>query len=688
MKNKSMLVRILSIMLPVVFVSLIIIVSISCESSKRVINSEIKNRMENDLNSKIQGTEKILLKHSKVAEVLEKNLESFYKVYKDTDYKNLLLSVVKSNEDTYGSGIWFEPYKFDKNKKFFGPYVYKDKGQPVYTDEYCSDSYQYTTYDWYKNAINESGKTVWSDLYYDDVAKTTMVTSSVPLKDESGNKLGVVTADIDISTIQTMIKNIKIGKTGGAILLNSKGVYISDKDQKKILKTSIDKDDNKSLKEVGKDIIAKKSGEGSFKIDGKKYRIYYKSVPTTKWIIGMYISQAELYAPITNLIIKSILLTLACCFIVGIILFIIIKNITNPFKLVVKHLDNISRGDLTTEVSKKSLSMGGEIGQLAKAVNKMQSSLKNLIINVQDSSQSIDKEAENLSGVAEEMSNSSNNVSIAIQDVAKGATGQAENLVKATENLNNFGDILDKTIKAIENINSISNNINVLAKDSNGKMERYVTTSNNFSDSFGELYKYVEGFSKNIKDINDITNLINNISDQTNLLALNAAIEAARAGESGKGFAVVAEEVRKLAEQSKDSAGEINKRINEVLKKTNMVTDMTSTMDKDMTEQISTLKETMKSFKEIIKEIQDMIPKIEEVNDLTSVINTKKEEVLEEVEGVSSVAEEVSASSEEIAASSEEMNASSEEVAASSEMLNSMTKGMIEHVNKFKIKKD
>jgi methyl-accepting chemotaxis protein len=240
-------------------------------------------------------------------------------------------------------------------------------------------------------------------------------------------------------------------------------------------------------------------------------------------------------------------------------------------------------------------------------------------------------------------------------------------------------------VREIKVVDSNSKEISLMANNSSSEMNGLNKSVTNVSNSFKEFNDKIIALGKDINEINEITSLINRIAEQTNLLALNAAIEAARAGESGKGFSVVADEIRKLAEQSKDSSENISKLINAISNNTEVIVQESVVMDYEMINQAKIIDNSITSFKKIIQAVDEVIPKIETVKSSAENIENDKKTILTKIDGLSSILVEISASAEEISASSEEMNASTEEVASSAQILSNMTIQMIEEVNKFKV---
>ena len=542
--------------------------------------------------------------------------------------------------------------------------------------------------DYFKKAM--SGEKNVSDPILSKTDKKIIVIYAVPIK--NGNEVvGVLTAVRDGNELSDITKDITFGKTGQAFMINKQGITVADANKDLVLKSdnineNVKKDPTlKPLADIEKKMMNGESGIGEYTYGGVSKYLGYAPVKGTNWSIAVTSHKSEILKKANDL--KIWVSVLSVIFIIaGIILVYILSNsITRNLIGAVKYLSVLATGDLSGSVPSKGLKHKDETGELARAIKTMQESIVSMISTVKTNSSEISSHADNLSAVSEEMSSSSNNVAVSMQDVAKGASTQAENLSSITTTLNKFGEELGQIINSFKEVDSNAKGINTMSADSNAEMEKLAESMNVLSSSFNDFTSKITGMGQSVKKINEISNLINSIAEQTNLLALNAAIEAARAGESGKGFSVVAEEIRKLAEQSKDSSESISKLINNVSKDSENMVKSSGDIKNELDSQISVVNTAIESFKKIVNEVSKMGCKINAVNDLTADIDKEKSSILAKVEEISSVSEEVSASSEEIAASSEEMNASSEEVAATAHTLASMTDDMKKEVSKFKI---
>lgn len=249
---------------------------------------------------------------------------------------------------------------------------------------------------------------------------------------------------------------------------------------------------------------------------------------------------------------------------------------------------------------------------------------------------------------------STEEIRTAFKEIAIGSQSQAESVTQAVEQLEEIeeasGNILSKVKEVAGNITDSLQ----LAKASKQELAQFDGNMNDLNQIVYETGSVVRELTEQTNQINQIVNLITGIASQTNLLALNAAIEAARAGEQGKGFAVVADEVRKLAEQSHQSAENIQVILKRFKEKAEVIEGQISRGESVQQESNVMLQKVSSNVDQLSLFIDSINEVMEKIVDHQQDFMRMATGVTQEMSHVSSITEQTSAATEEVLASVEE----------------------------------
>lgn len=392
------------------------------------------------------------------------------------------------------------------------------------------------------------------------------------------------------------------------------------------------------------------------------------------------LQNSELVEQIRNTIKIISLVAIASAIVVG---FWLSRHISKPIVQLTAAAERVAAGDLTVAIGR--VKNRDELGKLAQAFGQMVKNLRTLVTEVVGNAQQVAASSEQLTASAEQTTQATNQIASAIQGVAHGAEVQGRSVEDSVRLITEMNLGVQRVAQTAANVAGVSVETSKETERGNEMIHRVIDQMQTISDAVGQTDQVVKRLEQRSKQIDEIIQVITGISDQTNLLALNAAIEAARAGEHGRGFAVVADEVRKLAEQSKNSAEQIANLIREIQSDTSHAVAAMEQGQKEVAAGREIVEETGAGFQRIFHAVEQTSAQIQEVTAVAEEMTASSEQIKASIEEMARIAEESAANSQNVASVSEEQLASMQEIAASAGALEKMAEELRTLVSRFRV---
>lgn len=564
------------------------------------------------------------------------------------------------------------------NKTIRAIHVMSPSGEVIASSGGTSGTANVKDKPWFGKMLEENGRVVWLESsasgYTEDSSRGTAVFGlGRALKNGLSNEVqGALLMEINLDSIAQELERVQMGDGGETMIVTPE------------LKTIY----SQHAEAIGQDSdlgIAKEqlSSEAGRLLNDRqdKQLVYYQSAKNGWYLVGA-MKVEELVKDARLIYIMTWVFAIVAAVLAVVIGFFVARMIGRPLGQLRTLMKQGEEGDLRVRMS---VTRQDEIGQLGLSFNEMMEKITALVQQTNHSAQEVLLTAAELSDASKQTKTAAQEIAAATEQIAGGATSLAVEAERGNELTGHISVQMKEVVRSNVEMGTAAAEVQKSSEQGIDYMSGLISKTNATETMTRSMVEKVDKLKESTRSIRKILDMLNNITKQTNILSLNATIEAARAGAAGKGFMVVADEIRKLADQSRQSIEVVGSITETIQREIDETVEVLSEAYPIFQEQIDSVKETDLIFKQVQSQMSGFIGRLSEVTESISQLESSQVVLTDAMSNVSAVAEESSATSQEVASlSSEQLNISSGLVRLS-EKLEELSTSLKETLSKFQV---
>ncbi|KZE70887.1 chemotaxis protein [Paenibacillus jamilae] len=612
--------------------------------------------------------------------ILERFQDTSTQVFFDTELSDQLQKAVKQDKNPFASFVAMGEVNKKltniafTNKAIDSLYLYPEETSLAAMGTGTQKDVRQE--EWFKDILKNKGMVWLPTQVNDNGSKTFRLARSMNSMSGLGGTY-VLVMDLKASAVEDELKGINLGSGSMISLVTDKGEFVGS--------------NNESLAggKTKLDYVSKLEGiEGNQimeqEADGKKQSVLtvHNTLGTSKWILVGVIPVSELVRDARGILTTTWIFAAVAALIALFIGLWMVRLVARPLTHLKDLMIEGAKGNLQIRTKYKAQD---EIGQLSESFDTMMEQITLLVEQTNASAQEVLNTATELSDASKKTAVSAKEIAAATEEIAHGAASLATEAERGSELTGNISQQMDTVMTSNYEMSLVAQEVEQSSEKGTIQLKNLLSKTKVTEETTHALVGKVDELKQTTSDVFKVLDVLQDIAKQTNILSLNATIEAARAGTAGRGFMVVANEVRQLAEQSRQAIRTATGITNNIVNEMNETVQALSQVYPLFREQMGAVQDTTDIFQSVQQQMGEFALRLGTVTASIHHLSESQTTLSEAMTNVSAVAEQSSATSQEVASLSTEQANIGNQLVGLSDKLEGVSVNLKEQLSRFTV---